>query len=126
MDVVGRGTLDILTTTSAIRWFAPELSNGEEAELTKHTDVFAFGMSILELLTLKSPYSHRKRDVIVMQDLQEGRLPLRPEEPEAIPWMTDGLWATLHGRCWAIQSENRLTIAELSLYLEEVSASLSK
>ncbi|KIM58729.1 hypothetical protein SCLCIDRAFT_127718 [Scleroderma citrinum Foug A] len=126
VDVVGRGTLDMLTTTSAIRWFAPELSNGEEAELTKHTDVFAFGMSILELLTLKPPYSHRKRDVIVMQDLQEGRLPLRPEEPEAIPWMTDGLWATLHGRCWAIQSENRLTIAELSLHLEEVSASLSK
>jgi len=126
VDVVGRATLDILTTTSAIRWFAPELSNGEEAELTKHTDIFAFGMSILELLTLKPPYSHRKRDVVVMQDLQERRLPLRPEEPEAMPWMTDDLWATLHDKCWAIQPENRMTIAELSLYLEVVSTSLSK
>lgn len=126
VDVVGRATLDTLTTTSAIRWFAPELSNGEEAELTKHTDIFAFGMSILELLTLKPPYSHRKRDVVVMQDLQEKRLPLRPEEPEAMPWMTDDLWATLHDKCWAIQPENRMTIAELSLYLEEVSTSLSE
>lgn len=113
-----------LTSTSAVRWLAPELTYWEEAVFTMSSDIFAFGMTILELLTLKLPYSYRKRDFKVIQDLQERRLPLRPEEPEAMPWMTDGLWATVHDKCWAIQPEDRVAIAELSLYLEEVSASL--
>ncbi|KAL4065424.1 kinase-like domain-containing protein [Scleroderma yunnanense] len=126
LDVVGEAPVVILSTTSAIRWHAPELGAAEEVKLTMPSDIFAFGMSILELLTLKQPYSHRKCDVNVVHDLLARRLPPRPEEPEAMPWMTDSLWATVHDKCWAFQPENRITIVELSSHLEEVSASLSR
>jgi len=68
----------ILTSTSAVRWYAPELTQGEDAAPTIASDVFAFGMSVLELLTMKPPYSHLRRDLSVVQDLVQGVLPPRP------------------------------------------------
>ncbi|KAG9318298.1 kinase-like domain-containing protein [Chiua virens] len=109
-----------ITNTAAVRWHAPELNDSEDTTLTKASDVFAFGMSVLELLTMKPPYSHRKRDVFVLQDLIQGVLPPRPEEPEAVPWMSDELWELLN-RCWKWNPEERMLAKELSPSLQRMS-----
>lgn len=92
----------------------------EEVKLTMATDIFSFGMSVLELLTMKKPYSHRRRDVIVMQDLREGLLPLRPTEPEAVPWMSDTLWEMLL-KCWKREPDERMLASELLPCLDQAS-----
>ena len=119
-DVVGKMAMVVLTSTSAIRWYGPEFTKGDDAAPTMATDVFAFGMSILELLTMKPPYSHLKRDLSVIQDLVQGLLPPRPEEPEAVPWVSDELWETLN-KCWKWNPGERLLAEELSLCLEQAS-----
>ncbi|KAF9228621.1 kinase-like protein [Gyrodon lividus] len=58
-------------------------------------------------------------------DLANGVLPPRPEEPEAMEWMTDGLWEVLN-RCWKWKHEDRMAVGELSPCLEEVSESLKR
>ncbi|KAH0830425.1 kinase-like domain-containing protein [Lanmaoa asiatica] len=121
-DVVGKPAMVILTNTSAVRWHAPELADGEDTAPTMASDVFAFGMSVLELLTMKPPYSHRRRDVSVLHDLIQGVLPHRPEEPEAAPWMSDELWEALN-KCWKWNPEERMLAKELSPCLEQASES---
>ncbi|KIJ69631.1 hypothetical protein HYDPIDRAFT_36655 [Hydnomerulius pinastri MD-312] len=124
-DVVGKEAMVTLTNTSSIRWHAPELNSGDETEPTMYSDVFSFGMTILELLTMKTPYSHRKRDISVVQDLANKMLPPRPTEQEAVEWMTDGLWGVMQ-RCWEFEPEDRMLAAELSPCLEEVSEPLGR
>ena len=124
-DVVGKSAMVILTNTSAVRWHAPELSDGDDTTPTMASDIFAFGMSVLELLTMKPPYSHRRRDISVVQDLLQGVLPPRPEEPEAVPWMSNELWETLN-RCWKWNPEERMPVKELSPCLEQASESLPR
>ncbi|KAG8217352.1 kinase-like domain-containing protein [Butyriboletus roseoflavus] len=124
-DIVGKSAMVILTNTSAVRWHAPELSDGEDTTPTMASDVFAFGMSILELLTMKPPYSHRRRDISVVQDLLQGALPPRPEEPEAVSWTSDELWETLNG-CWKWNPEARMPAKELSPCLERASGIVNK
>jgi hypothetical protein len=48
----------ILTSMSAVRWHTLELNEGEDMAPMMASDVFAFGMSMLELLAVKPPYSH--------------------------------------------------------------------
>ncbi|KIK35133.1 hypothetical protein CY34DRAFT_17231 [Suillus luteus UH-Slu-Lm8-n1] len=64
---------------------ALELLGSDDVKPTKASDLFAFGMSILELVTKQAPpYSHRKRDLTVIMDISDGRLPLCPIEPEDV------------------------------------------
>ncbi|KAF8436919.1 kinase-like domain-containing protein [Boletus edulis BED1] len=121
-DVVGKMAMVVLTNTSAVRWHAPELNQGEDTTPTMASDVFAFGMSVLELLTMKPPYSNRRRDVSVIRDLTLGVLPPRPDEPEVVPWMSDSLWEMLN-TCWKWNPEERLLAKELPSFLASESSS---
>ncbi|KAF8558430.1 kinase-like protein [Imleria badia] len=123
-EIVGKPTMIALSTTAIVRWHAPELNEGDDTTPTMASDIFAFGMSVLELLTMKLPYSHRKKDTSVILDLSAGILPPWPKEPEAVPWMSDGLWEMLN-KCWKQNPEERLPAEELSPCLEQASESSS-
>jgi serine/threonine protein kinase len=99
-EVLGREGFTAYTGSSNMRWNAPELLGSDDIKPTKASDVFAFGMSILELVTKQAPpYSHRKRDLTVIMDISDGRLPLRPTEPEDVSWwMHDEPWEVLNKR----------------------------
>ncbi|OAX43799.1 kinase-like protein [Rhizopogon vinicolor AM-OR11-026] len=117
-EVLGRDVFTSYTATSNARWNAPELLRGDDVKPTKASDVFAFGMSILELITKQAPYSHRKRDLSVIQDVNDGRLPLRPTESEDITrWMHDELWGILNG-CWRFAAPERLSIEDVRICFE--------
>ncbi|CAE6533647.1 unnamed protein product [Rhizoctonia solani] len=68
------------TTTSqagSVRWMAPELLL-DESPKSKPSDVYALGMTILEIFTGSMPYSECRRDVSVMGLVQKGAFPTRP------------------------------------------------
>jgi serine/threonine protein kinase len=125
-DVFGRDVFTAYTATSNARWNAPELQGGDDAKPTKASDVFAFGMSILELITKQAPYSHRKRDLTVIRDVNDGCLPLRPTEPEDVArWMHDELWGVLNG-CWCFAAQERLSIEDVTICLETLAEYLEE
>lgn len=83
-------------------------------------------MSILELITKEAPYSHRRRDISVFQDVSNGYLPLRPTEPEDVArWMHDELWGVLNG-CWCFAAEKRLSIEDIATCLEALAEYLGE
>ena len=49
------------------------------------SDVFAFGMTVLELLTMKAP---SEKGYLCRIGPRSGVLSPRPEEPEVVPWMS--------------------------------------
>lgn len=117
-EVLGREEFTAYTGSSNVRWNAPELLGGDDVKPTKASDVFAFGMSILELVTKQAPYSHRKRDLTVIMDINDRHLPLRPTEPEDVSrWMHNELWEVLN-RCWCFMPQERMDLGEVTICLE--------
>ncbi|KAE9402996.1 hypothetical protein BT96DRAFT_990639 [Gymnopus androsaceus JB14] len=70
------------TMKGAIRWMAPE-------------DIYAFGCTIVEILTLRLPFHDEKTDAAVLYSLIAGERPTRPQNI----WCSDTLW-DLTTRCW--------------------------
>ena len=77
---------------------------------TKHSDCYALGMVILEVLSGKPPFSNYN-GMTVMRKIVEGERPGRPEGQEAV-WFTADLWEMLE-QCWSLQPERRPTIDEV-------------
>ncbi|KAK7042194.1 TKL/TKL-ccin protein kinase [Favolaschia claudopus] len=89
------------------RWFAPE------------TDIYAYGMTVLELLTHEQPYNNIKHTAEVVIRAARGEQPSRPVESRIVErGLTDELWALLC-RCWATKPTNRPNIQEISSFYEE-------
>ncbi|KIK64779.1 hypothetical protein GYMLUDRAFT_160834 [Collybiopsis luxurians FD-317 M1] len=98
------------TTTNirgATRWMAPELQipddAGKLASSCLSTDVYAFGCTIVEILTLKPPFNDKKTDGAIIHSLLLGGRPARPQHNS---WCTDSLWE-LTNSCWAEDPEIR-------------------
>ncbi|KAL1691396.1 kinase-like domain-containing protein [Schizophyllum commune] len=91
------------------RWIAPELIRGQEAR--EASDVWSFGMVVLELMTEKQPYAEQKNGFAVIVDISTGKHPRRPEV------ITDGMWAILQ-RCWAFEPQDRPAMGEVAGWLE--------
>ncbi|KAG8793747.1 hypothetical protein FRC12_001757 [Ceratobasidium sp. 428] len=106
-----------------MRWAAPELF--DDYEVSVEADVYALGMTILEVFTGKVPYHYLKRDpAIVKAVLSDKRIPDRPPEiPEDTTW-GDMLWRILVN-CWAYKpSERPMTCGVYSALLECPSSSV--
>ncbi|CAE6432705.1 unnamed protein product [Rhizoctonia solani] len=91
------------------RWMAPELVVHEvPQEKTKKTDIYALGMTFLEIMTGALPYSECLRDLQVINKLSCKKYPERsfehfPENEEG-----DRIWALLT-RCWGYNPADRPT-----------------
>ncbi|CUA67089.1 Vegetative incompatibility protein HET-E-1 [Podospora anserina] [Rhizoctonia solani] len=79
------------------RWAAPELLL-EEATKSKESDVYALGMTILEVITGDVPYPKCKTDAQLIAQLMLGAQPTRPKELEDNNH--DNLMWDLLVRCW--------------------------
>ncbi|CAE6424761.1 unnamed protein product, partial [Rhizoctonia solani] len=66
-----------------LRWMAPELQVTEGQGTTMPGDMFAFGMTMLELYTGLPPFSTVKNDIAVLLKYQKGERPLRPSQPKS-------------------------------------------
>ncbi|KAI5115857.1 hypothetical protein M0805_009705 [Coniferiporia weirii] len=122
------------TAPSSYRWLAPELlglvgvgKRGINEDklgnvLTTKSDIFMFGMTILELMTGEQPHSDLKYDNQVIIRRHEGE---NPNKPDGSEWekvyergLNERLWGFLE-RCWAEDPADRPTITEVLEFLPE-------
>ncbi|KIJ29006.1 hypothetical protein M422DRAFT_189057, partial [Sphaerobolus stellatus SS14] len=112
-----------LTTTSelagSVRWMAPELLlNMTDQKPKMSSDIWAFGMTILEIMTGTRPFAKIGPDPAVFRAIMVGMLPERPEISEEI-WQLCSL-------CWTHEATSRPDASQLLhlLRLERLLASL--
>jgi len=99
------------------RWSAPEVldplenSTNEFAPYTKETDIYAFGMTAIEIATGEVPFSDRRNDSGVIFHVLAGG---RPELPAEFNKNEQELIKA----CWAQSPEDRPDISDVCAILE--------
>ncbi|KLO08886.1 kinase-like protein [Schizopora paradoxa] len=85
------------------RWLAPELLfpslYGSSGNFTQETDVYAFGMTALELFSGKVPFYDLRDAVVPFEVAIKGLKPPRPGPIAESRGLTDSIWALLD-KCW--------------------------
>ena len=85
---------------------APEVLS--QSRMTKQGDVYAFGIIAWELVAGEDPYPGMLAVQIILQVVQHG---YRPPRPDGCP---DSLWALMQ-RCWATKPHDRCAAHALLL-----------
>ncbi|KAI5989525.1 kinase-like domain-containing protein [Pisolithus albus] len=103
-------------TVEAIRggsyqWMAPELL--ENCPASKASDVWAFGMTALELFTRTVPFPDCHSVANVVGGLIFGRLPPRPAQ-ESTQFRLTGTWWEICMSCWRRVPSERPTVDEIA------------
>ncbi|THU92125.1 kinase-like protein, partial [Dendrothele bispora CBS 962.96] len=94
------------------RWLAPELMNpptdpaSTEGGRSKKRDIYAFGCTVIEVLTGQPPFPECKMDIHVMMQVLRDNRPPRPQE------CPEDLW-TLIQQCWSDRPTDRPRANEL-------------
>ncbi|KAK7016019.1 kinase-like domain-containing protein [Favolaschia claudopus] len=95
-DITGVPFTESRGASDSYRWFAPEVC-ADQGVLSLSSDVYAYGMTVLELFTHARPAAR-------------GEQPLRPMDNNVLTrGLDDELWGLLT-RCWAIIPAERPTI----------------
>ncbi|KAG8708284.1 hypothetical protein FRC08_018980 [Ceratobasidium sp. 394] len=123
--VLQQGTLQFTETVKQSgftpRWTAPEILDEREVKQSKEADVYALGMTILEIITGKVPYSHINNIVALIKAIAiKNETPKRSEE--RIPSNSehgDALWSLLQS-CWKFEPEERPDAAEVAKIMEGI------
>ncbi|KAG6331498.1 hypothetical protein ID866_7594 [Astraeus odoratus] len=109
----------------SLRWMAPE--NLDTGNITAAGDVWAFGMTALELFTRKVPFHDRHGFPAIMCAITRER-PERPSEVETLGRMTDDWWDI----CWSCWNTDPLArppmtsiVCDISYVFANLHASLS-
>ncbi|KAI6130748.1 kinase-like domain-containing protein [Pisolithus croceorrhizus] len=122
----GFSTLDISTFSMTVdpksgitlRWTAPELLDGGQP--SKAGDVWAFGMTSLELFTRAVPFSDCLRMQGVMTRIIRGELPHLPTAESTQFRMTDAWWE-ICTPCWGHDPSSRPSLRDI---VDKVKAAL--
>ncbi|KAF8602002.1 kinase-like protein [Ceratobasidium sp. AG-I] len=108
LDITKQST-KIVSGGLSIRWAAPEFLDAK-VDCSFAADVYALGMTILEIITGKVPYSNVRTDpAVVSWVLVRQQPPPRPED--FISSNSEGgntLWSLLTS-CWMNQAEHRIS-----------------
>ncbi|KAG8690387.1 hypothetical protein FRC11_011965 [Ceratobasidium sp. 423] len=115
--VLKQYTLQFTGTNNAhnlsMRWAAPELISPEDGRVSMPADIYALGMTILEIITGKQPYDHITRELAVFGEILKGKTPPRPVH--YIPTDSrDGndVWNLLLA-CWKFDPKERPTASDV-------------
>ncbi|KAI6014913.1 hypothetical protein PISMIDRAFT_687935 [Pisolithus microcarpus 441] len=92
-------------------WMAPELLDNYNP--STEGDVWAFGMTVLELFTRTIPFPDCPRFENVIFRLITGKLPLRPSEESTLSRMTDEWWEICTA-CWILEPSLRPSTEEIT------------
>ncbi|KAL5513537.1 hypothetical protein ACEPAH_3936 [Sanghuangporus vaninii] len=100
-----------------VRWMARELLEDPQAVHSKESDIWAFGMTIYELLTNQVPFHHLSRDVHVMFTILQGYTPPQPGSFSSWPIYWQKLWSVCFVS-WNRYPQLRKPMSEIVWYLE--------
>ncbi|KZT21085.1 kinase-like protein [Neolentinus lepideus HHB14362 ss-1] len=114
LDVKGFTTQ---TVGGTCRWMAPELLECDKAEelprVTTFSDIWAFAMTVLEIITGRPPFLDKWGDATVLLTVINGGRPNHRDYAE----IDHETWGIL-GLCWHRNPEERLNMKMLSLFFD--------
>ena len=116
-------TSSSFTEGGTFRWMSPELLDPDIQvhRRTKHSDCYAFGMVIYEVLDRRLPF-YQYTDPAVVGKIVKGERPGRPQGPEGVLGFTDDVWEIL-GLCWTPLPQDRPGVEDVLKCLEKVASS---
>lgn len=97
-------------SVGAFRWKAPECLSGQEP--TFESDIFSFGMCIIEAVTGTFPWGAELPDAAVKFHVKRGRLPQRPTGC----FQDEGEWELIRDMC-ALDPAQRIAITSVTVRL---------
>ncbi|KAG9124638.1 hypothetical protein FRC07_010822 [Ceratobasidium sp. 392] len=106
-------------STFSTRWTAPELLNGSDA-YTPEADVYALGMTILEVISGQLPFSNLSNDpAVITRVVVRRQYPERPSD--SFPPTPDGdaLWELLT-QCWSFDPSARPRASEVQTQVRNI------
>ncbi|KDQ16965.1 hypothetical protein BOTBODRAFT_144306 [Botryobasidium botryosum FD-172 SS1] len=99
------------------KWLSPENTRGT---ISPDSDVWAWAMTLLELLSDNDPFFHSKfAPVQIYDEIKKGARPDRNEYAKLNILFSDELWSFLE-RCWHREPEKRPKIEEVVSTMEAV------
>jgi len=99
-----------ITDSHTVRWAAPEILDMERS-VDEASDVYSFGMVVVETFTGRVPFYERTPTAVAV-DVLSGNRPERPIDPN----LTDDLW-NMTEKCWNRDPLWRPGISEVILRL---------
>ncbi|CAE7174463.1 unnamed protein product [Rhizoctonia solani] len=105
------------TRSGSIRWVAPEMLDGEIPKRTTQSDVYALGMTMLEVFTGRVPYPDRRMDTAVLIAVMQGTLPTRPFQYLRDDEQGNFVWKLLLD-CWSRSPNERPSAGQVAKVLE--------
>ncbi|KAH8104951.1 kinase-like domain-containing protein [Phellopilus nigrolimitatus] len=127
--LLSTSTLETATdaTRGSIRWMAPELlgttkvaeAGDDDKVHTKQSDIWAFGMTALELLTKQVPYSNIRVDPGIIRAMLEKTIPCNPEGLDDWKVIDKKLWEFCK-MCWVFNPVERPDMNQLSDELKRI------
>lgn len=76
-------------------------------------------MFALELMTGAKPFAYLPRDLMVIRELDQGRLPERPGHEVTQRGLSNDLWNLLR-KCWSKKPDSRPSITTVRMKLAEI------
>lgn len=106
-----------------VRWMAPELVLETSVQRSKETDIYALGMTFLEIITGNVPYPQCQNDGQIVLKLLKKALPERTDHFKGSD-KADQTWALLV-RCWDYTPAARPTAQEVFDSLQGLNRSVA-
>ncbi|KAG8938620.1 hypothetical protein FRC04_008142 [Tulasnella sp. 424] len=115
-------TTDLRTSTAmkgagTLRWQSPELWDGGSKSFK--SDVYAFGMTVAEVLTGEVPFPDLQTDgAVVRAVLIQGRRPPKKPLGSSTGLSYESVWAVAEA-CWPVVPEERISMGEALQRIQE-------
>jgi len=121
-----RTTQDASDARGSVRWMAPELFMSNNSQ-SRASDVYAFGMTILEVYTGKPPFSTNGyiNDIQVLVAVNSGVMPKRPTTQTLVCALSDELWGLVE-RCWQSHPDERPNLNRITEELDSLASLTSE
>ncbi|KAI5116310.1 hypothetical protein M0805_009154 [Coniferiporia weirii] len=105
----------------SIRWLSYELLTQSETykKHTKESDVWAFGMTVYELLTKERPYAHIGIDTQVIISVMKEVLPLPPTSADAWTKKKQEVWKLCES-CWKLDPGLRISMTDVVKIMKSI------
>ncbi|KZT39669.1 kinase-like protein [Sistotremastrum suecicum HHB10207 ss-3] len=98
--------------SDSFRYLAPEMCD-DPPVLSPAADIYAFSMTLLEIMTMRKPFPTVKSNTAVLIKVQKGNRPPRPARQEGTPGdINDTLWDLLQ-TCWKQDPHERPSAKEV-------------